>query len=117
MYAIDCPGVLTSGGSDEGGSEPMFGLSGVRKGDLNGFLKVLEASFSLRRLACGVDILACTAALGSVRCSLLIRAGVGVKVVCFGDAGLVGCSSRRREMTPIHRVFTCTTFALSGALW
>lgn len=66
MYGIDRAGVLTSGGSEEGGSEPILGLSGVRNGDLNGFLSVLEASFSLRRLACGVDILACAAALGAV---------------------------------------------------
>lgn len=63
-YGADCADVLTSGGSEDGGSEPMFGLSGVRKGDLNGFFKVFVASFSLRRLACGVDILGCAAALG-----------------------------------------------------
>ena len=65
-YEADCAGVLISGGSEEGGSEPMLGLSGVRKGDLNGLLKVSEASFSLRRLACGVDIVTCRDALGAV---------------------------------------------------
>lgn len=65
-YEADCAGVLISGGSEEGGSEPMLGLSGVRKGDLNGLLKVSEASFSLRRLACGVDIVICRDALGAV---------------------------------------------------
>ena len=65
-YEAGCAGVLISGGSEEGGSEPMLGLSGVRKGDLNGFLKVSEASFSLRRLACGVDIVICRDALGAV---------------------------------------------------
>lgn len=53
-------GVLISGGSEEGGSEPMLGLSGVRNGDLNGLLSVFAASFSRRRLACGVDIVRCT---------------------------------------------------------
>lgn len=62
-YGTECTDVLTSGGSEDGGSEPMLGLSGVRKGDLNGFFSVFVASFSLRRLACGVDILACAAAL------------------------------------------------------
>lgn len=66
VYEVDCAGVLISGGSEEGGSEPILGLSGVRKGDLNGFLKVSEASFSLRRLACGVDIVICRDALGAV---------------------------------------------------
>ena len=65
VYEVDCAGVLTSGGSEEGGSEPMLGRSGVRKGDLNGFLSVFVASFSRRRLACGVDILTCAAALGN----------------------------------------------------
>lgn len=63
VYGTDCIGVVASGGSEKGGSEPMLGLSGVRKGDLNGFFKVFVASFTLRRLACGVDILACAAAL------------------------------------------------------
>lgn len=62
VYEVEVAGVLTSGGSEDGGSEPMLGLSGVRKGDLNGFFNVFVASFSLRRLACGVDILARTAA-------------------------------------------------------
>ena len=77
-YKVDRAGVLTSGGS-----EPMLGRSGVRKGDLNGFLSVLVASFSLRRLACGVDILICAAALGD--CSVQVR-GVrfgGANVVCL----------------------------------
>jgi hypothetical protein len=43
----------------------MLGLSGVRKGDLNGFCSVLVASFSRRRFACGVDIFAAGSALGS----------------------------------------------------
>lgn len=60
-YGTNCADVLTSGGS-----EPMFGLSGVRKGDLNGFFNVFVASFSLRRLTCGVDILGCAAALGVI---------------------------------------------------
>ena len=30
-------GVFSSGGSEEGGSSPMLGFKGVRKGDLNGF--------------------------------------------------------------------------------
>lgn len=47
-----------SEGSDEGGSEPMSGFTGVRKGDLNGLWSVLAASFSRRRLACGVGIFA-----------------------------------------------------------
>jgi hypothetical protein len=70
-YEFGRTGVLISGGSDEGGSEPMLGLSGVRKGDLNGFLSVFVASFSLRRLACGVDILACAVALGTGWISLI----------------------------------------------
>jgi hypothetical protein len=65
-YGTNCADVLTSGGSEDGGSEPMFGLSGVRKGDLNGFFNVFVASFSLRRLTCGVDILGCAAALGVI---------------------------------------------------
>lgn len=64
VYGRSRAGVLKSGGSEEGGSEPMLGLSGVRKGDLNGFFKVSVASFSLRRLACGVDILTFAASLG-----------------------------------------------------
>jgi hypothetical protein len=63
VYEFDRAGLLTSGRSEEGGSEPILGRSGVRKGDLNGFLSVFVASFSLRRLACGVDILVCLAAL------------------------------------------------------
>lgn len=65
-YEVKHAAVLISGGSDEGGSEPMLGLSDVRKGDLNGFFRVFVASFSLRRLACGVDILAFAAALKMV---------------------------------------------------
>lgn len=45
-----------SGGSEDGGSSPMLGFNGVRKGDLNGFCSVFAASFSRRRFACGVDI-------------------------------------------------------------
>lgn len=45
-----------SGESEEGESEPMSGFKGVRKGDLNGFERVFEASFNRRRLAYGVDI-------------------------------------------------------------
>lgn len=56
-------GVFSSGGSEEGGSSPMLGFNGVRKGDLNGFWSVLVASFSRRRLACGVDILSTGLAL------------------------------------------------------
>lgn len=48
--------VPSSGGSEDGGSEPMLGFRGVRNGDLNGLLSVFAASFSRRRLACGVDI-------------------------------------------------------------
>jgi hypothetical protein len=55
-------GALTSDGSEDGGSSPMLGFSGVRKGDLNGFWSVLVASSSRRRFACGVDILAIEAA-------------------------------------------------------
>jgi hypothetical protein len=66
MYGADCADVLTSGGSEYGGSEPMFGLTGVRKGDLKGFFSVFVASFSLRRFACGVDILRCAAASGVI---------------------------------------------------
>lgn len=63
---VSCAVVRVSGGSEDGGSEPMLGLTGVRKGDLNGFFKVVEASFSLRRLACGVDIVIYTAAFGEM---------------------------------------------------
>lgn len=61
-----CAGMLMSGGSDDGGSDPMLGLSGVRKGDLNGFFNVFVASFSLRRLARDVDILSDNVALSVV---------------------------------------------------
>jgi hypothetical protein len=61
VVAIDVP---ISGGSEEGGSEPMPGFRGVRNGDLNGLWSVFAASFSRRRLACGVDILGCAEALG-----------------------------------------------------
>jgi len=54
-----------SGGSEDGGSEPMLGFSGVRKGDLNGLCSVLAASFSRRRFACGVDIFAVVIALSN----------------------------------------------------
>lgn len=53
-------GVLNSGGSEDGGSDPILGLRGVRNGDLNGLFSVFAASFSRRRLACGVDIFGCT---------------------------------------------------------
>lgn len=88
-----CAGVFTSvlgsAGSEEGGSEPIPGLNGVRKGDLNGLCSVLAASFSRRRLACGVDISACTETLGDV---------YGFQVVCVSDSrdGLqLGCGSRK----------------------
>lgn len=55
--------VLSSGGSEDGGSEPMPGFNGVRNGDLNGLWSVFAASFSRRRFACGVDIFAGTGAL------------------------------------------------------
>jgi hypothetical protein len=55
--------VLTSGGSEEGGSEPNPGFNGVRNGDLNGLWSVFAASFSRRRFACGVDIFAGRVAL------------------------------------------------------
>ena len=45
-------------GSEDGGSSPMLGFNGVRKGDLNGLWSVLVASFNRRRFACGVDIFA-----------------------------------------------------------
>lgn len=45
-----------SGGSEDGGSSPMLGFNGVRKGDLNGLCSVFAASFSRRRFACGVDM-------------------------------------------------------------
>jgi len=51
----------------------MLGLNGVRKGDLNGFFNVLVASFSLRRLACGVDIPECTAALSVVCARVYVK--------------------------------------------
>lgn len=44
------------GGSEDGGSSPMLGFNGVRKGDLNGLCSVFAASFSRRRFACGVDM-------------------------------------------------------------
>lgn len=50
--------VCASGESEDGGSEPKPGFSGVRNGDLNGLCSVLFASFNRRRLACGVDIFA-----------------------------------------------------------
>jgi hypothetical protein len=63
---IDCEtGVPASGGSEEGGSVPMPGLTGVRNGDLNGFWSVLVASFSRRRLTFGVDMFAGRVALGA----------------------------------------------------
>lgn len=43
-------------GSKDGVPETVLGFNGVRKGDLNGFWSVFAASFSRRRLACGVDI-------------------------------------------------------------
>lgn len=63
--ATDGTGVLISGGSDDWGSEPKLGFSGVRKGDLNGFWSVFVASFNRRRLACGVDMLARRVASGT----------------------------------------------------
>jgi hypothetical protein len=63
-------GVCSSGGSEDGGSSPMLAFSGVRKGDLNGFLSVFVASFSRRRFAVGVDICAAVGALGSARLSV-----------------------------------------------
>ena len=55
--------VLNSGGSEDGGSEPMPGFNGVRNGDLKGLWSVFAASFSRRRFACGVDMFAGTGAL------------------------------------------------------
>ena len=49
-------GAFEPGGSEDGGSEPTTGLTGVRKGDLNGLCSVLVASSSRRRFASGVDI-------------------------------------------------------------
>lgn len=51
-------GGLTSSGSNEGRLDALglAGLSGVRKGDLNGLWSVLLASLRRRRFACGVDI-------------------------------------------------------------
>jgi hypothetical protein len=63
MFEAAGTGVCISGGSEDGGSSPMLGFSGVRKGDLNGFLSVFVASFSRRRFACGVDIFAGAGAL------------------------------------------------------
>lgn len=63
----DSIGVPASGGSEDGGSEPTPGLSGVRNGDLNGFRSVFVASFSRRRLTFGVDILASSVALSAFR--------------------------------------------------
>jgi hypothetical protein len=56
-------GMPISEGSEESGSEPMPGFNGARNGDLNGLCSVFAASFSRRRLACGVDISDCTSAL------------------------------------------------------
>lgn len=56
-------GVERSGGSDDGGSELGAGFDGVLNGDLNGLWSVFVASFSRRRLACGVDILTFAVAL------------------------------------------------------
>ena len=69
----------TSGGSDDGGSSPMLGFNGVRKGDLNGFWSVFVASFNRRRFACGVDIFA---AFGALECS-----GITCKAVLGGGCG------------------------------
>ena len=65
-------GVAASGGSndgrsDKGESELGEGFNGVRNGDLNGLCSVLAASFSRCRLAWGVDIVAISWALGSMR--------------------------------------------------
>lgn len=92
MAAAYRSGVLCSGGSDDGGSEPTLGLSGVRKGDLNGFFNVLVASFSLRRLACGVDIPKCTAALRVVCARIYVREKAfcgGFRCLLVGDAWLM----------------------------
>lgn len=56
--------MLISGGSEDGGSETVLGFNGVRKGDLNGLWRVFAASFSRRRLACGVDIFVGTLIVG-----------------------------------------------------
>lgn len=95
VYSAEYAQMLTSGGSEDGGSEPMFGLSGVRKGDLNGFFKVLAASFSLRRLACGVDILDGAAALRVLRCQVRGRGPRQGERVCLDDACLT-CDVGRR---------------------
>lgn len=87
-YDAGCADMLTSGGSEDGGSEPMLGLSGVRKGDLNGFFKVFAASFSLRRLACGVDMLDGAAALGVIRSQVRKKGPRQGERVCLGDACL-----------------------------
>ena len=57
-FNVSLVGPSISGGSEDGGSSPMPGFNGVRKGDLNGLWSVLVASFSRRRFACGVDIFA-----------------------------------------------------------
>jgi hypothetical protein len=72
-------GVCTSGGSEDGGSSPMVGFNGVRKGDLKGFLSVFVASFNRRRFACGVDIFAAVGALGNVK----VAAGRVVRVMVW----------------------------------
>lgn len=76
---------LVSGVSGPCGSESVVGLSGVRKGDLNGFFKVLVASFSLRRLACGVNILTRAAALSVVKFSRTTEVCWSEYYLCAGD--------------------------------
>jgi hypothetical protein len=58
--AVAADDATASLGSEDGGSLLLDGASrfnGVRKGDLNGLCSVLEASFSRRRFAWGVDML------------------------------------------------------------
>lgn len=68
-------GMLTSGGSEDGGSEPKPCFSGVRNGDLKGLWSVLVASLRRRRLACGVDIAAFTTAVLECRCRTRMGCG------------------------------------------
>lgn len=66
------------------------GFNGVRKGDLKGLWSVFEASFSRRRLACGVDMISNTLPLAAlVRCkelAVIIKVGGGHEAVATGTS-------------------------------
>ena len=101
----------TSGGSDDGGSSPMLGFNGVRKGDLNGFWSVFVASFNRRRFACGVDIFAALGALecSGITCKAVLDVVSAVRIAMSSDpSDFRTCGLANRAVTLSRALTACT---------